>query len=49
MEGSSAINVIHQLDEGLPQDAERWCRPEWVVKYGEPADIIGVPGDAALT
>lgn len=24
----------------LPEDADLWCRPELVVKYGEPADRI---------
>jgi nucleotide-binding universal stress UspA family protein len=37
---SSVANVMHELHEIVPQDAELWCRPEAVVEYGDPAARI---------
>jgi nucleotide-binding universal stress UspA family protein len=37
---TSVANVMHELHEIVPKDAEIWCRPETVVEYGEPADRI---------
>jgi nucleotide-binding universal stress UspA family protein len=31
---------MYELGELIPKDAELWCRPETVVKYGNPADEI---------
>jgi nucleotide-binding universal stress UspA family protein len=37
---SSVANVMYELHEIVPQDAELWCRPEAVVEYGEPGARI---------
>lgn len=37
---SSAANILHELHELIPVDAEMWCRPEVVLKFGEPAKQI---------
>jgi nucleotide-binding universal stress UspA family protein len=36
----SVANVMHQLYEIVPQTAELWCRPEAIVRFGNPADRI---------
>ncbi len=36
----SVANVMYELHEIVPQNAELWCRPEAVVAYGEPATRI---------
>jgi nucleotide-binding universal stress UspA family protein len=36
----SIANVLYELHEIVPQDAELWCRPEAVVEYGDPAGRI---------
>jgi nucleotide-binding universal stress UspA family protein len=36
----SVANVMYELHEIVPQDAELWCRPEAVVEYGEPGACI---------
>jgi nucleotide-binding universal stress UspA family protein len=36
----SVANVMYELHEIVPQDAELWCRAEAVVEYGEPAARI---------
>jgi nucleotide-binding universal stress UspA family protein len=36
----SIANVLYELHEIVPQDAELWCRAEAVVEYGEPAARI---------
>jgi nucleotide-binding universal stress UspA family protein len=36
----SAANVLHQLYEVIPKNAEVWCRPEFTVRFGRPADRI---------
>jgi nucleotide-binding universal stress UspA family protein len=36
----SVANVMYELHEIVPQDAELWCRPEAVVEYGEPGARI---------
>jgi nucleotide-binding universal stress UspA family protein len=36
----SVANVIHQLYEIVPQEAELWCRPEPTVRFGNPAQRI---------
>ena len=36
----SAAEVMHQLHEIVPQEAELWCRPEPVVEYGDPAKMV---------
>jgi nucleotide-binding universal stress UspA family protein len=39
---SSAANILHELHELIPVDAEIWCRPEVVLKFGEPVrEILG--------
>jgi nucleotide-binding universal stress UspA family protein len=40
MEQDSVANVMHQLYELVPTDAELWCRPEATVRYGNPAARI---------
>jgi len=37
---SSAANILHELHELIPVDAEMWCRPEVMLKFGEPAKQI---------
>jgi len=37
---SSAANILHELHELIPADAEVWCRPEVVLKFGEPTREI---------
>lgn len=36
----SAASIMHELHEMIPMDAELWCRPEVVLKFGEPARQI---------
>ena len=36
----SVANVMYELHEIVPQDAELWCRPEAMVEYGEPGARI---------
>ena len=36
----SVANVMHQLYEIIPEEAELWCRPEATVRYGNPIDRI---------
>jgi len=36
----SAAEVMHQLHEIVPPEAELWCRPEPVVEYGDPAKMV---------
>ena len=36
----SVANVMHQLYEIVPQEAELWCRPEPTVRFGNPAQRI---------
>lgn len=36
----SVANAMHELYELVPPEAELWCRPEPLVRYGEPADKI---------
>jgi nucleotide-binding universal stress UspA family protein len=36
----SVTNVMGQLHELVPADAELWCRPEPVVQYGNPGEQI---------
>lgn len=36
----SVANVMHQLYEIVPQEAELWCRPEPTVRFGNPAELI---------
>jgi nucleotide-binding universal stress UspA family protein len=36
----SVANVMHQLYEIVPEEAELWCRPEATVRYGNPTDRI---------
>jgi len=36
----SAAEVMHQLHEIVPAEAELWCRPEPVVEYGDPAKMV---------
>ena len=31
---------MHQLHELVPEGAELWCRPEAVVRHGDPGDQI---------
>jgi nucleotide-binding universal stress UspA family protein len=38
--GGSVANVIGRLRELVPADAELWCHPEPVVRYGNPAEQI---------
>jgi len=38
--GPSVANIMHELHELVPGDAELWCRPETVVEFGEPAERI---------
>lgn len=38
--GDSVANVIGRLRELVPADAELWCHPEPVVRYGNPAEQI---------
>lgn len=37
---ASVANLMYELHEIVPKDAELWCRPEGVVEYGEPAARI---------
>jgi nucleotide-binding universal stress UspA family protein len=37
---TSVANLMYELHELVPKDAELWCRPEGVVEYGEPAARI---------
>ncbi len=37
---TSVANLMYELHEIVPKDAELWCRPEGVVEYGEPAARI---------
>jgi nucleotide-binding universal stress UspA family protein len=37
---SSVANVMFNLSELVPRDAELWCRPETVVEYGDPGERI---------
>jgi len=39
-ERSSVAEVMHNLAEFVPSEAELWCRPEPVVEYGEPSKAI---------
>ena len=36
----SVANVMHELYEIIPEEAELWCRPEATVRYGNPIDRI---------
>ncbi|MFI5057934.1 MAG: universal stress protein [Candidatus Acidiferrales bacterium] len=36
----SVAEAMHQLYELVPKDAELWCRPEALVHYGEPSEMI---------
>ncbi len=36
----AVVNAMGQLYELVPADAELWCRPEAVVRYGNPAEQI---------
>jgi nucleotide-binding universal stress UspA family protein len=36
----SAASILHQLHELIPVDAEVWCRPEVILKFGDPAREI---------
>jgi nucleotide-binding universal stress UspA family protein len=36
----SVANVMHQLCEMVPVEAELWCRPEATVRFGNPAERI---------
>ncbi len=36
----TAADAMHKLHELLPKDAEMWCRPEALVRYGNPAEQI---------
>jgi nucleotide-binding universal stress UspA family protein len=36
----SVANVMHQLYELVPPEAELWCRPEATVRFGNPAEQI---------
>jgi len=36
----SVANVMHQLYELIPPEAELWCRPEATVRFGNPAERI---------
>lgn len=36
----SVANVMHQLYEIVPPEAELWCRPEPTVRFGNPAERI---------
>lgn len=36
----SAANIMHELHEMIPADAELWCRPEVVLKFGVPTRQI---------
>lgn len=36
----SVANVMHQLYELVPPEAELWCRPEATVRFGNPAERI---------
>ena len=36
----SVANVMHQLYELVPAEAELWCRPEASVRFGNPAERI---------
>ena len=38
--GPSVANIMHELHELVPTDAELWCRPETVVEFGEPGERI---------
>jgi len=38
--GDSVADAIGRLHELVPADAELWCRPEPVVRHGNPADQI---------
>src|ERR1700741_572820 len=38
--GPSVANIMHELHELVPRDAELWCRPETVVEFGEPSERI---------
>ena len=38
--GPSVAEVLHSLENLVPQDAELWCRPEPKVEHGEPATQI---------
>lgn len=33
-------DIIHKLNDVVPTDARRWCRPSPIVQYGDPADRI---------
>ena len=36
----SAASLLHRLHELIPPEAELWCHPKCLVKYGAPADQI---------
>jgi nucleotide-binding universal stress UspA family protein len=36
----SVANAMHELYELVPMEAELWCRPEALVRYGKPAEQI---------
>jgi nucleotide-binding universal stress UspA family protein len=36
----SVADAMYQLSEMLPKGAELWCRPDFVVEYGQPAERI---------
>jgi len=38
--GPSVANIMHELHELVPNDAELWCRPQTVVEFGEPGEQI---------
>jgi nucleotide-binding universal stress UspA family protein len=38
--GLSIAEAMHQLHEIVPPDAELWCRPEAMVRHGDPAEQI---------
>lgn len=37
---SSAASILHEMHELIPMDAETWCRPEVMLKFGEPVKQI---------
>jgi nucleotide-binding universal stress UspA family protein len=39
-EQDSVANIMHQLYELVPAEAELWCRPEATVRFGNPAERI---------
>lgn len=37
---TSVANIMYELGELVPKDAELWCRPETIVDYGSPGEKI---------